>query len=121
MSGARLRLKSEIWVKAYLRRCAVNGATGVVVRHGDDDAGAIYIKILRGDGMATVFAPAPAGLDIADVERRWVAWFDGFVADEKAQGMLDREASFDSDAWIIEIEDRGGQDYLGDDLMPGTN
>ena len=38
-----MRLKSEIWVKAYLRRCTVNGAMAVVVRHGDDDAGAIFI------------------------------------------------------------------------------
>ena len=42
-----MRLKSEIWVKAYLRRCAVAGASGVVARHGDDDAGAIFIKVVR--------------------------------------------------------------------------
>ena len=49
-----MRLKSEIWVKAYLRRCTVNGASGVVARHGDDDAGAIFIKIVRQDFMAAV-------------------------------------------------------------------
>ena len=51
-----MRLKSEIWVKAYLRRCTVNGASGVVARHGDDDAGAIFIKIMRADLMAAVFS-----------------------------------------------------------------
>lgn len=90
---------------------------GVVVRHGDDDAGAIFIKVVRGDRLAAVFGPAPAGLDMADIDRRWVPWFDGFVADDKAQAMLEREARFDSDAWILEIEDRNGRDYLGDDLM----
>ena len=113
-----MRLKSEIWVKAYLRRCASQGAAGVVVRHGDDDAGAIFIKILRHDGMAAVFAPAPAGLDDADVDRRWVKTFtQGFVAEGEAQAMLDREARFDSDVWIVEIEDREGRDFLGDDLL----
>src|SRR5690606_4754640 len=44
---AAMRLKAEIWIKAYLRRCNAEGAFAVVVRHGDDDAGAIFIKVLR--------------------------------------------------------------------------
>jgi hypothetical protein len=113
-----MRLKSEIWVKAYLRRCAVNGASGVVARHGDDDAGAIFIKIMRSDQMAAVFSPAPAGLDDADLDRRWVSRFNnGFVADTEADALLKREASFDSDVWIVEIEDREGRHFLGDELM----
>lgn len=113
-----MRLKSEIWVKAYLRRCQVNGAPGVVVRHGDDDAGAIFIKVVRADRTAAVFSPAPAGLDDADIDRRWVARFKtGFVPDEEAEALLKREAAFDSDIWVIEIEDRDGRDFLGDELM----
>ena len=113
-----MRLKSEIWVKAYLRRCAVNGATGVVVRHGDDDAGAIFIKIVRPDGTAAVFSPAPAGLDDADVDRSWVTRFQkGFVPEAEAEALLKREASFDEDLWIVEIEDRDGRHFLGDELM----
>jgi hypothetical protein len=113
-----MRLKSEIWVKAYLRRCTVNGASGVVARHGDDDAGAIFIKIMRADMMAAVFSPAPAGLDDADLDRRWVSRFDsGFVADSEAEALLKREANFDSDVWIVEIEDREGRHFLGDELM----
>lgn len=113
-----MRLKSEIWVKAYLRRCTVNGASGVVARHGDDDAGAIFIKIVRQDLMAAVYSPAPAGLDDADLDRRWVSRFDnGFVPEVEAEALLKREASFDSDVWIIEIEDREGRNFLGDELM----
>lgn len=114
-----MRLKSEIWVKAYLRRCAVNGASGVVARHGDDDAGAIFIKVVRQDLMAAVYSPAPAGLDDADLDRRWVSRFDnGFVAEAEAEALLKREANFDSDVWIIEIEDREGRNFLGDELLP---
>lgn len=114
-----MRLKSEIWVKAYLRRCTVNGASGVVVRHGDDDAGAIFVKIVRQDFMAAVYAPAPAGLDDADHDRRWVPRFDsGFVPEVEAETLLKREASFDSDLWIVEIEDREGRHFLGDELLP---
>jgi hypothetical protein len=113
-----MRLKSEIWVKAYLRRCQVNGATGVVARHGDDDAGAIFIKIVRTDGTAAVFSPAPAGFDEADIDRRWVTRFkSGFVPDTEAEALLKREAEFDSDMWVVEIEDRDGRHFLGDELM----
>lgn len=112
-----MRLKSEIWVKAYLRRCAVNGAMAVVLSHGDDDAGAIFIKVTRGDRMSAIFSPAPAGLDDADAGRRWVAALGGaFVAEAQADDVLMRERRFDSDVWIVEVEDRDGRHFLGDDL-----
>ena len=112
-----MRLKSEIWVKAYLRRCAVNGAMGVVLRHGDDDAGAIFIKVVGASRAAAVFVPAPAGLDGADFDRRWVAGLSGKVVSEAdADTFLNREAGFDSDLWIVEVEDRDGRHFLGDDL-----
>jgi hypothetical protein len=113
-----MRLKSEIWVKAYLRRCQYNGANGVIARHGDDDAGAIFIKILRAGGTAAVFSPAPAGLDDADFDRRWVSRFKSeFVPEAEAEEMLKREAGFDGDIWVVEIEDREGRHFLGDELM----
>jgi hypothetical protein len=113
-----MRLKSEIWVKAYLRRCLYNGANGVIARHGDDDAGAIFIKVVRADKMAAVFSPAPAGLDEVDIDRRWVPRFKSeFVPEAEADSMLSREASFDSDMWVVEIEDRDGRHFLGDELM----
>lgn len=113
-----MRLKSEIWVKAYLRRCTVNGAMAVVARHGDDDAGAIFIKVLDRAGNAGLFAPAPAGLDESEFDRRWVEAFKGRrVPDVEAQRTLDREAEFDEDIWVIEVEDRDGRHFLGDDLI----
>lgn len=112
-----MRLKSEIWVKAYLRRCAARGAMAVVLRHGDDDAGAIFIKVLRSDRRAAVFVPAPAGLSDADFDRRWVAGLKGiFLPDADVEKYLEREAGFDSDLWIVEVEDRDGRHFLGDDL-----
>ncbi len=113
-----MRLKSEIWVKAYLRRCQYNGASGVVARHGDDDAGAIFIKIVRPDGTAAVFSPAPAGLEDADFDRRWISRFKSeFVAEPDADALLKREAEFDADIWVVEIADREGRHFLGDELM----
>ena len=113
-----MRLKSEIWVKAYIRRCAVNGAPAVVVRHGDDDAGTIYIKVSRLDGSVHLFGPAPAGHHDADFDRRWSPCLHGkSVSEEEAAKFLEREARIDSDLWIIEVEDRAGRNFLGDDLI----
>lgn len=108
-----MRLKSEIWVKAYLRRCAVEGASAVVVRHGDDDAGAIFIKVNRLDGQCRVFGPAPAGLDDTATDRRWTTRLGGGdQAEAAADAFLAREREFDPDLWVIELEDRAGRHFL---------
>lgn len=108
-----MRLKSEIWVKAYLRTAAIGGSPGAVIRHGDDTAGAIFIKVNRLDGTALLFGPAPAGLDGLDEERRFVPWHKGAAGpDAEVDALMAREAGYDADAWLIEIENRAGLHYL---------
>ncbi len=116
-----MRLRTEFWVKGYLRRCAIEGASAVVARHGDDDAGAIFIKVNRLDGVCFVFSPAPAGLSGAESDRRWVASLqrEG-VAEAVANSFLARETGFDSDLWLIEVDDRRGRHFLDDQLDPPT-
>jgi hypothetical protein len=104
-----MRLKSEIWVKAYVRRLSNGGNQAYVVRHGDDDAGAIYIRINRLDGTSHLFGPAPASLSGAETDRRWVAFFKGAPRpDAEVDGLLEREARTDPDLWIVEVEARDG-------------
>jgi hypothetical protein len=108
-----MRLKAEIWIKAYLRSCASAGASAVVVRHGDDDAGAIFIKVNRLDGTARLFGPAPAGFETGQYERQWVAHLDGPQTSEAdIDAYLDRQLEFDRDIWILELEDRQGRHFL---------
>ena len=60
MTGETLmRLKSAIWVAAYVRRCHIEGAFAAVRRRGAEEAGAIFIKLNRLDGTAELFGPAP--------------------------------------------------------------
>ena len=107
-----MRLKSEIWVKAYLRSCAGKGSPAVVVRRGDSDAGVILIKIARLDGTADFYGPAPAGY-VGDGERSWI-----LIAAGKPEAEIDerlaREIRLDSDIWIVEVEDRQGRCFLED-------
>jgi hypothetical protein len=113
-----MRLKSEIWVKAYIRRCQHEGASAVLVRRGDTDAGAVFIKASRPDGSALLFGPAPAGLDAASEERRWEARLGGRPASEAdADAYLEKQIAFDSDVWVVAVEDREGRHFLEDWLV----
>ncbi len=45
------RLKSSIWVAAYLRRCQTEGIFGAVRKRGAEEAGAVFVKIGRSTAM----------------------------------------------------------------------
>ena len=108
-----MRLKSELWVKAYLRTAAVKGCPGAVVHHGDDEAGAIFIKVTRRDATAMLFGPAPAGIDEGDRDRKWVPFLKGaWMSEADVDEALEKERRFDSDLWIIEIESADGHAHL---------
>jgi len=108
-----MRIKSEIWVRAYLRRCQAQGVPVVIVRRGDEAAGAIFICIDRLDGTVFLYGPAPAGLTGTESERRWVSCFGAeAVSLAEVQGYLTRQMDFDPDLWIIEVEDKGGRHFL---------
>ncbi len=110
-----MRLKSEIWAKSYVRRCNSAGAPAMVVRHGDDDAGAIFIKIAHLDGKAALYGPAPAGFDEGQTDRQWSLHLDATKAtDADVESYLARQAEFDPDLWVIEVEDRQGRHFLDD-------
>lgn len=106
-----MRLKSEIWLKAYIRRLAGEGVHAVVARRGDPDAGVILIKISRLDGTARLFGPAPAGLDGLDVDRRWMP-IGSKEDDASVDAVIATEVRLDPDLWVIEVEDRAGRDFL---------
>lgn len=110
-----MRVKSEIWVRAYLRRCQSDGVPVVIVQRGDEAAGAIFICVDRLDGTVCLYGPAPAGLTESVTDRRWVSCFGPrAVSPAEATAYLARQREFDPDLWIIEIEDRLGRHFLGD-------
>ena len=113
-----MRVKAEIWVKAYLRACAAQGVSGVVVHHGDDDAGAIFVKICWLDGTASLFGPAPAGAYEQSLDRQFIAVFDRDRSVEAdVDSYITQQRAFDQDLWVIEIEDRRGRHFLDDWLI----
>ncbi len=111
-----MRLKSNIWVSAYLRRCDVEGAFAAVRRKGAEEAGAIFIKISRLDGTATLYGPAPQSVfDEGRAAERLFTVLAGAkepAAEADIEAKLARELKFDPDIWIVEVEDRQGRNFL---------
>jgi hypothetical protein len=110
-----MRLKSGIWVSAYIRRCATEGAFAVVRRRGAEEAGAVFVKIDRLDGTADLFGPAPQSEfeDAHPIERAFIASLKSqpaAVAD--VETYLQKQLRFDPDLWIVEVEDRQGRNFL---------
>ena len=110
-----MRLKSAIWVAAYIRRCHLEGAFAVVRRRGAEEAGAIFVKISRLDGTAALYGPAPQSAfdEARPIERRFASSLaEGFTQDAKVEAHIARQREFDPDLWVIEVEDRAGRHFL---------
>jgi hypothetical protein len=111
-----MRLKSGIWVAAYLRRCNVEGVFAAVRRRGAEEAGAIFIKINRLDGTGTLYGPAPqTAFDEARPSDRIFTVFvrrEAPATEAEIEARLVKEIRFDPDLWIIEVEDRTGRNFL---------
>lgn len=113
-----MRLTSQIWVSAYLRRCASEAVPAVVLRRGNAEAGAIFISVDRLDGMLHLYEPAPTGLKGSDTSRFWVRCFGGEAAtEEDVATYVARQLKFDPDLWVIAIEDRHGRHFLEGNLI----
>ena len=111
-----MRLKSGLWVAAYVRRCNSEGVFAAVRRRGADEAGAIFIKVNRLDGTAVLYGPAPqTAFDEARPSDRAFTASVGAkqpAPDADVEAALTREIRFDPDVWIVETEDREGRHFL---------
>jgi len=110
-----MRLKTALWVDAYLRRCQVEGAFAVLRRRGAEEAGAVFIRISRLDGTSDLFGPAPQSEFSAagEADRAFTPSLKERPAQDAAiEAYLAREIKFDPDVWIVEVEDRAGRNFL---------
>lgn len=103
------RLTSELWVSAYLTRLRLLDIPVFVTRKGDATAGAVLVKLNTLDGRAVAFQRQ---FDLMSGAREWVVLADGNDAD--VESSLTKQATFDSDLWVIEVEDRQGRHLLDD-------
>jgi hypothetical protein len=107
-----MRLTSEIWVSALIRRAAAETAAAAVIHRGDATAGAVFVSVDRLDGSCDLYGPSPqAAVAEDDGDRR----FERLLTRVERPAMLARIASerrFDADLWLVEIEDRDGRSFI---------
>lgn len=105
-----MRVTSEFFVSALVRRVFSAGSFAAVERRGASEAGAVFIRQRFRDGLETLFGPAPQSLfGAGDDDRR----FEVRAARREAgdcDAVIAREARFDPDLWVVELEadDVGG-------------
>ena len=112
-----MRVTSDLWVSALLRRVQSSGGFGAVLRRGAAEAGAIFIVSRSRQGGMTLYGPAPQIVyeeDGKPRDRRFSEML-GTADEEAVKARLDKETRFDPDLWIIEIEAGSRED---EDLFP---
>ena len=103
------RLTTDVWVSAYLTRLRLIDIPVFVTRKGDPTAGSVIVKLNTLDDQAQAFQRQ---FDLMSGERTWVTLAEGPEADVDAS--LTKQASFDPDLWVIEVEDKQGRHLLDD-------
>ena len=101
------RLRSKIWVQAYLKRLEIQNIAAYVSAHGDDNSGAIIIKVIKMDGSSQLYQKT---FDLQSNKNTWVRILEGL--DMEIDSLLEKQKVNDPDLWVIEIESASGQNYL---------
>ena len=104
------RLKAEIWIKAHIRKCGFMNVPVFVTRRGDNTAGSVLIKINRLNNLCMVLTPTTS---FEDGSRKWLQGTGpDWVNEETADRYIEKQAGFDPDLWVLEIEDPEGRHFL---------
>ena len=93
---------------ALIRRAELGGAFATVARKGDARAGTVIVKVFdtsarRARLYSEAFGP--------DGERLWMQPIESEQEGE-LDAYLDRQARYDPDLWVVEIEDREGRHFI---------
>lgn len=98
----------DLWIAAQTRSCAREGVSAIVTRKGACASGTLILKINRLDGTADLYSQIRL-----DEERVWMNMSaKGPLPEAEADATIEREASFDPDLWVVEIEDKQGRTWF---------
>ena len=95
------RLKTELWIKALIRRCDIAAIAVAVVARGDRDSGAVLLKFNARDEGCSVLAQTRSSAG----ELIWMRATGPLpVAERDADAYIARQQRYDPDLWVVEIE-----------------
>lgn len=109
-----MRLTSDFFVSAYLRRCQSEGLFAALRQRGAAEAGAILVIVDRLDGHGTLYGPAPQSAYAEQPSGRLFARLHAaeILPLGEIESILARQKRFDPDLWVVEVESRTGQHFL---------
>ena len=108
------RLKTKVWLHAFLHRCTLDGLYAAVASSGDPDAGSVLLKVnTLGSGFYVL-----TRIQKPDGDRAWLrATGDHLVKEDEADTYIRRQQTYDADLWVVEVESRTGVIPLDDTEM----
>lgn len=104
-----MRITTEFFVSALVRRVFGEGGFAAVSRRGAAEAGAVFICVDRLDGTFDFFGPAPQAMLSDQPEGRLLEQVFSRTDRETIDARLKSEARMDPDYWLVEIEARDGR------------
>jgi len=107
-----MRLKSDIFVSALIRRVFGAGGFAAVEKKGAEEAGAVFIRQRFRDGLETLYAPAPQNFFGEDDGQRKFEVRAEKAEPDAVRDLLARELRFDPDLWLVELETDDVTDLL---------
>ncbi|ODT08289.1 MAG: hypothetical protein ABS58_03370 [Mesorhizobium sp. SCN 65-20] len=100
-----MRVTTDFWVSALLRRVFSDGGFGAVLSRGATEAGAVFILCRDRLGNVDLYGPAPqTSYDSAKPDERQFSLVESSDDAELIDKRLDRERRFDPDIWVVEVE-----------------
>jgi len=108
------RLNARLWIDSLLRRVNQVGDFAAVIKKGDETAGQVILVARRRNGHTQVFTRT-----MNSVGR--YSWTIAMAKDQdelvKINEYLERQAGFDPDLWIIELDTDNPERFVDDELI----
>lgn len=111
-----MRVTTDLFVSALVRRAFSAGAYAAIVKRGATEAGAVFVICRGRDGLSRLLGPASqADYDEARPSERGFTEMIAGAEEQEIETRLDKERRFDPDLWIVELE---AAPSLVDELVP---
>ena len=100
-----MSVSSEIIVKAFIKLMNKNFLDAYLVKKGDTKSGEIFLKVSNLHGYAMLYSYRKS-----NINSPWEIYgSESWQIDTDINKKLDKITNIDSDAWIIELEDKSGK------------
>lgn len=110
-----LRLKTGFWVDAFIRKINGRGFFCTLVHKGYEEAGTVLIKVLKSKQKAILYNQS-RDLDGKLYWENPLGKNDEMTNEKEIETYIKDSLSFDSDIWIVEVEDINNKFQFPEDM-----